>query len=164
MVGSGQGSTMLEGPRIFPVPPLMAPSPSLPESPIFLPGAGDYGDAAHQHQRGGGTCPSPWCWAGSHVLCSRIPDAGPLHHHDPEGQSSFLQFLFDIRLFPDQGRRGAKLKKKKKKCFPHSFYFQTLDFSQTKGGSRSNNNNKNEAPTRSGGTSGDLPSSSSSSC
>lgn len=32
-----------------------------------------------------------------------------------------------------KGGSGAKLKKKKK-CFPHSFYFQTLDFSQTKEG------------------------------
>lgn len=123
----------------------LAPSPLSPQHHLFLPGAGDHGDAAHQHQRGGGTHvlrPGAGL-VQRHVLCARIPDAGPLHHHDPEGQC-FLHFLLlsDIRLFPDQGREWEQ-KLKKKKCLPHSFSnFQTLDFSQTKGGSRSNNNSK----------------------
>ena len=100
----------------------MAPSPLSSQHHLFLPGAGDYGDAAHQHQRGGGTHvlrPGAGL-VQRHVLCARIPDAGPLHHHDPEGQS-FLQFLLlsDIRLFPDQGREWEqKFKKKKKSAFP----------------------------------------------
>ena len=100
----------------------MAPSPLSSQHHLFLPGAGDYGDAAHQHQRGGGThvLRSGAGLVQRHVLCTRIPDAGPLHHHDPEGQS-FLQFLLlsDIRLFPDQGREWEqKLKKKKKVLSP----------------------------------------------
>ena len=94
-VGSTSITPSLLDPQDEPSLPLTAPSPLSPQHHLFLPGAGDHGDAADQHRRGGGTHvlrPGAGL-VQRHVLCARIPDAGPLHHHDPEGRCLLPDFL-----------------------------------------------------------------------
>lgn len=54
---------------------------------ICLHDSGNHGDASYQHYWWGGAhvlCPGTRM-VQCHVLCTRLPDAWALHHHDPEG-------------------------------------------------------------------------------
>lgn len=86
---------LLLDPQGHPSLALTTPSLLSPQHHLCLHGAGDHGDEAHQHQRGGGTHvlrPGAGL-VQRHVLCPRIPDAGPLHRHDPEGPCCLPSFL-----------------------------------------------------------------------
>lgn len=67
---------------------------------ICLHDSGNHGDASYQHYWWGGAhvlCPGTRM-VQCHVLCTRLPDAWALHHHDPE---------------------GIRMKKKKRACCTH---------------------------------------------
>lgn len=93
------------------LPALLIPcSPLSPQHRLRLPGAADHGDAAHRHQRGGGA-PVPRPGAGlvqCHVLRPRLPDAGPLQHHDPEGRFLPLSSLWPQPLDLPSRREGVE--------------------------------------------------------
>lgn len=75
--------------------PCSLPPPSAKHH-LCLHGAGNHGDAALQHERGDGAhvhCPGAGL-VQCYVLCSRIPDAWSLQHHDPEGQCFPQSFLW----------------------------------------------------------------------
>ena len=94
-VGTIAITPLLLDPQDHPSLPLITPSLLSHQHDLCLHGAGDHGDEAHQHQRGGGAHvlrPGAGL-VQRHVLCARIPDAGSLHRHDPEGPCHLPSFL-----------------------------------------------------------------------
>lgn len=94
-MGADPGPLLLSVSRLTPV--CLSPARFLlsPQHHLCLHGVDNHGHAAHQYRRGGGAhvfCPGAGL-VQCHVFCPRIPDARPLHHHDPEGQCLPLSYL-----------------------------------------------------------------------